>query len=486
MKRRPFLPAQIGAACLGLAIAAAAPAWAFFRPDRALQVATGITARTLCSETFISGLNPARVYSESLKPRGGFGLLGPWLHYRVNPQAKEVHADWGGLFHSRAVYRGAAGCQLWQGEGDVSSPPALKPFDAAPDLPEIAGPTLVAPSDPALVRALDRVFAEPASGRPRNVRAVVIVKDGRVVAERYAPGIGIDTPLFGYSMTKTVTSALVGVLVRDGQLRVDAPAPVSAWRGAGDPRGAITVDNLLRMDSGLAAEETGSGFDPTSRMLYAEPDMADFAARSKLKHAPGAVWEYQSPNTLLLSKIIKDAVGGKEADALNFARTVLFGPLGMRTAVFETDAAGTPVGSQSLLASARDWAKFGQLYLNDGMAGERRILPVGWVAAARRSTLGSEYGAGLWINTSTSKNALARVTRDGMPSDAYYASGDLGQRIYILPGQKLVIVRMGATHQPGFDIQGDLRLIREVMTATAAPHHHLNPNLTPTKPGQSI
>lgn len=180
------------------------------------------------------------------------------------------------------------------------------------------------------------------------------------------------------------------------------------------------------------------------------------------------MWEYQSPNTLLLSKIIKDTAGGHEADALNFARTALFGPPGMRTAVLETDAAGTPVGSQSLLASARDWAKFGQLYLNDGVAGGRRIFPEGWVAYSHRSTLGSEYGAGLWINASTSKNAVARVTRDGMPADAYYASGDLGQRIYMLPSQKLVIVRMGVTHQRGFDMQGDLRLIRAVIAATEA------------------
>jgi len=463
---RPWRTARLGLVCIGLAAAVATPALAFFRPDRAIQVATGLTARTLCSETFISGLDPSRVYAESLKPTGGFGLLGHRLHYQVDRGAKEVRADWAGMFHSRAVYRGAAGCQLWRGAGPATPAPDLTPYDAAPDLPEIAGPGLVAPASPALAQALDRMFAEPTQGPPRYIHAVVIVKDGRVIAERYAPGIAIDTPLFGYSMTKTVTSALVGVLVGQGRLKVDAPAPVAAWRGAGDPRGAITLDNLLRMDSGLAAEETDSGFDPTSRMLYVEPDMAGFAARARLKHPPGTVWEYQSPNTVLLSRIVEDTVGGHEADALNFARTALFGPLGMRTAVLETDAAGTPVGSQSLLASARDWAKLGQLYLNDGMAGSRRILPQGWVAYSHRSTLGSAYGAGLWTNQSTDKNAFARVTRGGMPADAYFASGHLGQRIYVLPSQKLVIVRMGVTHQPGFDIQGDLRLIRAVITAT--------------------
>jgi CubicO group peptidase (beta-lactamase class C family) len=461
-----WTPRRLGAICLAAAAAVATPAFAFFRPDRVIEVATGLTARTLCSETFVSGLAPDRIFAESLKPTPGFGLLAHRLHYRVDPKTREVRADWAGLFHSRAVYRGAAGCVLWRSSAPPPAPPVLAAFDATPALPEIAGPELVAPADPALDQALARMFAEPVGGPPRYVRAVVIVHDGRVIAERYAPGVGIDTPLFGYSLTKTVTSALVGVLAGEGRLKVDAPAPVAAWRRAGDPRGGITVDNLLRMDSGLAAEETDSGFDPTSRMLYAEPDMAAFAERARLKHPPGTVWEYESPNTLLLSRIIEDTVGGHEADALNFARSALFGPLGMRTAVLETDAAGTPVGSQSMLASARDWAKLGQLYLDDGMAGARRILPEGWVAYSRRSTLGSEYGAGLWTNSSTSGNALARVIRGGMPADAFFGSGHLGQRIYVLPSQRLVIVRMGVTHQPGFDIQGDLRLIRAAIAAT--------------------
>jgi CubicO group peptidase (beta-lactamase class C family) len=465
---RRWTPMRIGAVCLAAAVAAATPAFAFFRPDRAIQVATGLTARTLCTETFVSGLAPERVYAESLKPTPGFGLLGRRLHYTVDAEAREVRADWAGMFHSRAVYRGAAGCGLWRGDAPPPPAPVIPAYDAAPDLPEIAGPGLITPTDPALARALDQMFAEPADGPPRYLRAVVIVQDGQVIAERYAPGIGIDTPLFGYSLTKTMINALVGVLVGQGRLKMEAPAPVAAWQGVHDPRKAITLDNLLRMTSGLAAEESDSGFDPTSRMLYAEPDMAGFAAKARLKRPPGTVWEYESPNTILLSKIVEDTVGGHEADALNFARTALFGPLGMKTAVLETDAAGTPVGSQSLSASARDWAKLGQLYLNDGMAGRRRILPEGWVAYSRRSTLGADYGAGLWINDSKGDNAMARVTRGGMPADAYFGSGHLGQRIYVLPSQKLVIVRMGVTHQPGFDIQGDLRLIRAVIAATAA------------------
>jgi CubicO group peptidase (beta-lactamase class C family) len=197
--------------------------------------------------------------------------------------------------------------------------------------------------------------------------------------------------------------------------------------------------------------------------------MAAFAEGSALKRPPGTVWEYASPNTLIVSRIVKDAVGGTEAGVLDFARRELFGPLGMRSVVFETDAAGTPVGSTSMLASARDWARLGLLYLNDGVAGVRRLLPEGWVEYSKRSTLGSPYGAGLWTNDSTDEGARGRI-RAGMPADGFFATGRLGQRIYIMPSQRLVIVRMGVTQQPDAAIIGDIRLIRDVIAATGAPH----------------
>jgi hypothetical protein len=199
-------------------------------------------------------------------------------------------------------------------------------------------------------------------------------------------------------------------------------------------------------------------------MLFIEPDMAGFAAHALLAHPPGEVWAYTSGNTLLVARIVTNAVGGTETDVLNFARSALFGPLGMRTAVIETDATGTPVGSTFILASARDWARLGLLYLNDGVVGGRRVLPEGWVSYTRRPTLGTDYGAGVFINDSSSNAAQGRI-RAGMPDDAFFASGRLGQRIYIMPSQRLVVVRFGVTQSPGFDIVGDMHLIREVIAA---------------------
>jgi hypothetical protein len=433
----------------------------YVRPDRAIRAGTGTVAETLCTDVFISHLSADEVYREVLAPEEP-----QHLHWSVDYQHQEVRADWLGWFLSTAVFRGPAGCLLWRGAGPAPAPPVLLPFTTA-SLPEIAGPRIVEPSDQGLVHALDHIFAEPGTGPPRLIKAVVVVKDGKVVAERYAPGVGIDTPLLGYSVSKLVINALAGILVGQGKLHLDAPAPVAAWAAGGDPRQTITLDNLLRMTSGLAIKEADAGFDQVSRMLFTEPNMAAFAAQAPLLHRPGTVWAYTSGNTLLAARFITDTIGGTESDVLNFARAALFGPLGMHNAVIETDAAGTPVGSTFVLASARDWARLGLLYLNDGMAGDQRILPDGWVDYTKRSTLGTDYGAGAFTNDTPAKAATERV-RAGMPKDAFFASGRLGQRIYILPSQRLVVVRFGITHTPDFDIAGDLRLLREVNAALAS------------------
>jgi CubicO group peptidase (beta-lactamase class C family) len=222
------------------------------------------------------------------------------------------------------------------------------------------------------------------------------------------------------------------------------------------------------MTSGLAIAQTSTGFDPASRMLFTEPDMADFAAAAALRYPPGTGMRYSDASTEIVSRIVRNAVGGTGADVQSFARRELFWPLGMRTVVMEEDSTGTPVGSTNFLASARDWARFGLLYLNDGTIGGHRILPEGWVSYSRTSTLGTSYGAGFWTNAGTDGGARGRI-RGGMPCDTFFASGVLGQRIYIIPSAALVIVRMAVTEQfPDFDMEGDDRLIRAVL-ATLGP-----------------
>jgi CubicO group peptidase (beta-lactamase class C family) len=443
-----------------IAVAAAVgAAFVYVRRTRPISVATGTTAHVLCTEIFVSHLAAEDVYRETLAPTPGF--IASHLHWSVDRERQTVSADWFGRFESTAVYRGPAGCLLWRSH--QPSPPVLAPFAAAVQ-PEIAGPQIVEPSDPALVQAVDNIFADPVTGPERHIKAIVVVKDGQVVAERYAQGVGIETPLLGYSVSKLVINALAGILVGQGRLQLDTPAPIAAWAAGDDPRHDITLDNLLRMTSGLAIPETDTGLDAVSRMLYTEPDMTSFAAKAPLEQKPGSVWAYSSGNTLLAARLITDAVGGTEADVLNFARAALFAPLGMHSAVIETDAVGTPVGSTFILASARDWARLGLLYLNDGVVAGHRVLPDGWVGYIPRPTLNTDYGAGVSTNVGANGPAKGRI-RAGMPEDAFFASGRLGQRIYILASQRLVVVRFGVTQSADFDIAGDLRLLRELKVA---------------------
>ena len=307
-------------------------------------------------------------------------------------------------------------------------------------------PTWSRPTNPALKEALDHAFEEPAEPPFRRTKAVVVVRDGKVIAERYAPGIGVDTPLLGFSMTKSLINALLGIMTQQGLVSPSIPAPIPEWRAASDPRHAIEVEHLMRMTSGLALDETNSGFDPSSQMIYLHDDMAGFAVNAPVIAPPGKRWAYSSATTQLLARIIRDAAGGPE-QTLAFAWRELFNPLGMRSVTLEFDGAGTLQGSTYMLASARDWARFGLLYLNDGVVGGKRILHEDWVDFSAAATLDTDYGAGFWTNRSEHERAKGRV-RAGMPRDAFFASGDLGQRIVILPSQHMVVVRLGERSTP--------------------------------------
>lgn len=436
------------------------------RPDRAIRVATGVVAHNVCSKTFVSGLDPQTIFTETIA-RDGLRRLRHFLAFRIDRTAKTVDASVAGLLASHAVFHDGLGCVLLYGSKEPyvlkSDIDALRVPKTPPLLAEIAGPDIVQPSDPALKAALDHAFEEPAEPPFRRTKAVVVVHDGKVIAERYADGIGVDTPLLGFSITKSVVNALIGIMTLQGLTSPSLPAPVPEWRGASDPRREIEVEHLLRMTTGLALDETNSGFDPSSQTIYLHDDMAGFAVNAKPIAPPGTRWHYSSATTQILARAIRDAVGGPE-QTLAFAWRELFNPLGMRNVTLEFDGAGTLQGSTYMLASARDWAKFGLLYLNDGEIGGKRILHEDWVAFSAAATLDTDYGAGFWTNRSEHPDAKGRV-RAGMPRDAFFASGDLGQRIVIMPSQHLVVVRLGDSVDPTGDIRGLTRLVKEVIAA---------------------
>jgi CubicO group peptidase (beta-lactamase class C family) len=437
------------------------------------KVATGFAADILCSSTFVSGLDPDRVLAETTAAMPGTGLITWALRSTIDRARKDVTVTLLGLGRSHAVYRQGFGCYLDHGDAvaDISLPADGRQAEVL--LPAIAGPALVAPINPQLDVALGRAFAEPEAPPLRHTKAIVVLKDGHIIAERYADGYGIDTPVLGFSATKSVISALTGILVRQGKLALDRPAPVAAWQNPGDPRHAITLDHLLRHTAGLAIGNSlqaslGAALEPVNRMKFMESDMARYAESIELTTPPGSAWNYNDGNYVILSHLIRDAAGGHAADVLRFARQELFGPLGMHNVTLEFDASGNPEGSSQMLATARDWACFGLLYLNDGIVGGRRILPEGWVAYSSSPTPDAwvGYGAGFWTNRGDSFGANYRVGH-GWPHDAFFAKGTIGQYVIVIPSERLVIVRLGVS--PNWpDVDGVSQLVSDVIAATGS------------------
>ena len=448
-----------------LAFAALVAAGAWFRVDRALRVAPNFMAETVCLETFVSGRDPALAVDQIPGRTPVMRRLARISSWSVDRQKREARATLAGLISARAVYIEGYGCVLDHG-GPMPEPIASVTAAPAPEAQAIVVPP---PGSP-LAQALDHVFAPFPDGRPRDTQAVVVMKDGVIVAERYSGEATPQTLMSGLSLSKSLTAALIGVLVRDGAVDPKAPGQIAAWSASDDPRRAITIENLLRMDSGLDFDETNSGFDANTHMLYLEDDMAAHAARARPIAAPGARWAYSSSGIVMLDALLKQRVGGP-AELMRFAREKLFGPAGVTSMAFSFDATGTFVGATYSAATARDWARFGELFRNDGMAGGARILPRGWAdfCASPTPAAGIGYGAGFWTNRGEGFGARARV-RMGFPADSYFASGSMGQRVVVAPSDGIVIARLGRTADwPDFDIVGTGLLVRETIAALKAP-----------------
>lgn len=437
-------------------------------PRRVLAVPPHFASHQLCSAAFVAGLDPDGYYREAIQPK--FGVAGKFIHYEIDRELREVRVSFMGVMQSRAVYEGPLGCRVFHpGAGSV---PSSIVVDSSP------GPTttseIVAPGNDALAEALRHAFNEPEAAPHRYTKAVVVLQHGRVVGERYASGVTSVTPLQGWSMTKSFTNALLGILVREGRLDMNAPAPIAEWFSLDDPRRHITSDQLLRMVSGISCGDSlhtagwHTLFDPDTQMEYDIPDQAGFAARAGLRAAPGVAWQYTNCNYVLLSRIIRDAVGGDPMRVRAFIEDKFFKPLRIEHATLEFDSSGTPLGTAQLWASARDWARFGLLYLRDGVAANgQRILPEGWVEYSARLTPQSNdhgYGAGFWTQRGNSSGGRARIAA-GMPADSFMAVGSQGQYTIIVPSEDLVIVRLGWSYTPDDDIIATERLTREVIAA---------------------
>jgi CubicO group peptidase (beta-lactamase class C family) len=411
----------------------------------ALPTVTGITAKQLCSMHFLSNLEPERALDIYLKP--ALDWAAGLVRGEVDRTNRSASASVYGLYRQTAFYREGLGCTL-EHDGlldrnlimpmDVNNRPLYAADAAAYD-------------NTAIDAALTRAFSEP-EGANRNTLAVVVLHRGDIIAERYAAGITETTPLLGWSMAKSATTTLAGAMALRGEVDIRAPGavPLPAVR-------EITLEHLLRMTSGLAIDEINDGTDPNSEMLWNSADMAQFAATRYQRHAPGEVFDYMSGSTNLAMRHLQDRLGEDLTRQIKAIRERLFVPLGMASALIEPDTAGNLVGSSYMWASARDWAKLGQLYLDDGKVDGQRILSPEWIEAVARQTPQSrDYGMGFW---------LYRRSED-LPA-VFEMNGFQGQSVVIIPSHSLIVVRLGATNRTS---SGIAQLVHDMVEIAGSAH----------------
>jgi len=418
MKRLAFLISG-GAALLLvlLIIAASGPA----------RVASAYVAKTLCSEVFLAQRDETQVRETE------FVDISPALDYvaaTVDRDKREARASLLGLGGAHAVYRQGFGCTIAVG-------------DLAPVPPRAANAEVAAPFPEARDAAVETIIAEAMGDASRGHRALLVIQDGAVRGEAYADGFGAEVPFLSWSMAKSVTATLIGAAVEQGLLSIDAPIEAPEWRDGA--RAALTFDDLLRMQSGLHfGENYADANSDVNRMLFRAREAAHVGADQKIAHAPGTRFAYSSGTTNILARALRHALEREGRDVYDFPYSALFAPIGAASAVMEIDSAGNLIGSSYVYMTARDWARLGQLYLDNGVANGRRILPADWPSyvAAPSSAANGQYGAHFWLN----RGGVERTRfLPGLPEDVYYMSGHEGQYVIIIPDRNAVIVRTGIT-----------------------------------------
>ena len=346
----------------------------------------------------------------------------------------------------------------------------ILPLLALPALIACSGQSAAPPPTPLSAAALKAVIEQPGVSRERlarrvdalfseeptaETRAVIVLHNGQIVAERYAPAYHQNTRFISWSMAKSVTGVMIGMLVADGRLRLDEGVPIPAWQRSGDPRGEITLRQLLQMHSGLKHDEEA---DPpyaadTVRMLFLDgrDNMAGYAEAQPLEAEPGAKWEYSSATTVILADLAARALTAstdpaQRAHAVgDYLRTRLFEPLGMTSMVPEYDLAGTLIGGSLIHGSARDWSRFGEFLRHQGAVKGAQLVPVAWLDFMTTSAPHNPgYGAQLWLNHTPPGEA---AMWPGLGGSVFSMNGHLGQFVVVSRLNGVTVVRLGKTNE---------------------------------------
>lgn len=428
-----------------------------YRILRIAEWGTACKAKLLCTAVFLSGREPSSVLRVDL---AGFQFR--IFRDRINRVSRSVDTTFLGLVKSRAIYRDGLGStlpvsiperELRSQEIEISSTVSPLPDEQWQHWTREEA-SAIGVNYQQVEKWLDNDIRLQHFHKDNRTRALVVIYDGKILCERYGPGFTEDTRLGGFSASKSMVNALVGVLVEEGRLSVDEPAPVPEWQRAGDPRSAITLDHLLRMCSGLEWSEVGAIHkDDVAPMEFGAADTAAYAANKPLEFEPGTRWKYSSGSTQIIMRIIRNTLDLPLPEYFAFPRKALFERIGMRSAILEPDASGTLAGCSHMYATGRDWARFGLLYACDGVWKGRRILPEGWVDYTKKPTPCSElgsYGAHFWTNGGNDSGR----TLPKLPPDTFAAHGRFHQTVIVVPSRKVVVARLGHTTSIRWDLDG--------------------------------
>lgn len=411
-----------------------------------LNIISGYAAKNMASTVFV-----AKRTAESVTLDDNNVPLINLADTEVSQGQKVASASVFGLMTRQAVFRPGLGSVLTNGDYDINQEYLVPKRKAIRDtLPFPYGnmgkrDSLFENVDyPQLKTALDSAFARP---HEKRTRTVLVVYKGHIIAEKYADGMTKDTPILGWSMTKSVLATLFGIMEYQGKIDISNFHP---FNGQDDPRNSITLNHLLRMQSGLAWDEDYSSISDVNRMLFLDYDMALTQAKKEVIAKPTEIWNYSSGTTNYLSGVLRKQFSDDQ-EYLNFPYSQLIDRIGMSSMLMETDLAGNFVGSSYAWANTRDWAKFGLLYLNQGHWNGDQIFSPEWVSYVTKPTEMSDgdYGAHFWLN--------AGGKYPDVPLDTYSANGFQGQRVFIIPSKELVVVRTGLAEAPEFDFNQFLK-----------------------------
>ena len=414
-----------------------------------LELISGFSAKNVASGYFIDNRS-LKIIEEN---DNDFNVI-RWAANQINQSEKFATATVFGLKKRKAIYRKGLGATLINENFDISKPHEVpKRIQFKNNLPFPYG--VLEPKDTTfsnvdytkLNKTVTNAFDVNGEDDKRTRSVLVIYKD-KIIAEKYAAGFNKNSVILGWSMTKSITATLFGILQKEKKFDIYKPVPIAEWQN--DNRKNITTNDLLHMNSGLEWEEKYDDISDATKMLFHDSDMTRTQLLKPAVYKPNTHWNYSSGTTNLLSGILRKQFKTHQ-EYLDFWYSALIDKIGMHSMIVETDMAGNYVGSSYAWATTRDWSKLGLLYLHTGNWNGEQLFDASWAkyVATPTNTSTGKYGAHFWLNA------------DGFypdaPRDMYSCNGFQGQKVFIIPSQDLVIVRMGLTGDSKFDFNGLLK-----------------------------